>query len=281
MQNNFLNINCIKSFTVIRSDSKIRVTDECLCVGYDNAGIYKGFLYFDISKIPQNITLNTATLRLYVNNTDISEQYCMLYFQPLLCDSHNPKIFQSTNNCCGCQIPVKVEKDFQGWLDIDIYGIVKNWYSKTTDNYGLIISIDKCEHSLLTFFGTEFLSCQSVPLLILNNSVNCQAPVETGVRIKEEYWRFKFYKTVVSPPINVSLIKQATFYVTNKGSSAITVAVETSADLFCWVKDSYKVIKECSTKAIVAKYYGKFYRLKVFAGGHGIAETVFVGQFYN
>ena len=269
---NTIKINCTDCFSVICSDFEMKVTDEAFMVGNRGTNTYKGLLYVDTGEFPVDSILSSARLKIFVQQAKTDSQDYTLYFRPLLYDCGTFGIPEPDNQ--QDQISVLVEKDHCGWLDIDLLGIAKNWCGKASKNYGLLISTDKSE-SVITFSNSL-----ENPEMILKISGE-ESFEDNDIQIVQKLWKFKFYKTEISPPVNISRMKQATFFITNKGGNSIAVNVETSADLFHWVKDSRKVITDKNTAVLVGKYYGRFYRLRFFSIGSGEAEVNFIGQYYS
>lgn len=101
------------------------------------------------------------------------------------------------------------------------------------------------------------------------------------IDMEEQCWQFRFSRETVTPPVNVALLRQGTFFVTNSGSSCIKITQETSADAHEWVEDNQKILASGQTAAMVGKYYGKYYRLRLQTAWLGNAAVKFIAQFYN
>ena len=272
MDHKTLKKHCIDCFTVIHADSQTKVTDEFLFVGNSGINTYKAFLYIDIDELPvDTTTLQSARLRIYVQLAETEKQRYTLYLQTLTSD---PSAFGIVRASKQEQVSVSADKDHCGWLDFDISDIVKKWCSPTSKNYGLIINTDESSSSMITFSSSV-----SRPEMILEISQDDPLTDDT-MRIIQRFWKFQFNKMDASPPINVSFINQATFFVTNKGQRSIVAIVETSSDLFHWIQDARRAVDVNKTIPLVGKYYGKYYRLRFTAVGSGKAEVSFIGQFY-
>ena len=101
------------------------------------------------------------------------------------------------------------------------------------------------------------------------------------IDIKELCGVFKFFNETITPSVRVARLKMGTFFVTNGGSSTLTVFLETSANRCEWVKDCPKTVCIGDTEAIVGKYYGKYYRLRLISEGPGEALVQFIGQLFK
>lgn len=273
MLNKTLKLDYIECFSVNCSSLESKETDEFFLVGHSNKKKYIGFLYVDFGELPLDTVLDSAKLRIFVKKAEIEKQSDTLYFQPLIRDLRTFGIIQSTNQ--QDEISISIPKDYYGWLEIDMLDTVENWCKKTSKNYGLIIRIDKLSKSRITFSNSL-----KEREMILEMTEECWL-AENEVQVIQKFWKFTFYRTEISPPINISLIKQSTFFVTNQGKRRVGVSIETSTDLFHWVTDSRKVVEADDTIALVAKYYGKYYRIKFYSNGFGKVKVVFIGQLYS
>jgi hypothetical protein len=101
------------------------------------------------------------------------------------------------------------------------------------------------------------------------------------IDVKEKHWTLNFKQTGISPIINVESIIQGTFFIENIGESPLLATVEVSSDSIHWVEDSSKTIEKEETKSLVAKYYGKYYRLLLTSSCTGIAKIRFIYQVYR
>lgn len=268
-----LKLNNIECFSVNCSSLESTETDDFFLVGHSSKKIFIGFIYIDLGELPLDTVLDSAKLRIFVKKAEIEKQSDTLYFQPLIRDLRTFGIIQSINQ--QDELSISIPKDYYGWLEIDMSYIVENWCKKTSKNYGLIIRIEKLSKSRITFSNSL-----KEREMVLEMSEEC-LQAENEVQIIQKFWKFTFYRTEISPPINISLIKQSTFFVTNQGKRHVGVSIETSTDLFHWVTDSRKVVEVDDTIAIVAKYYGKYYRIKFYSNGYGKVKVIFIGQLYS
>jgi hypothetical protein len=279
-----LRINCTKSLSLTEFDCEIKATDEFLLAGRSSNDTYRGFLYFDLSVIPYDIIINSCVLKIYIQKSNICGKKSNICFQPLFCDYSNSAIVQSEKDQQRPPISLIINADFHGWLAINVLDIIKNWYNKSLKNYGLLIFADENPKSLFTLKGMRgFNDTNDImePNLTIGYVNNCSALPKKNISVYEQLWKFKFYEKEISPPINVELIKQGTFYIDNYGCDNITAMIEISADLCHWLIDNEIVINQNRTSVLVAKYYSKFYRIRLVSTGTSEAVVRFIGQYYT
>jgi hypothetical protein len=281
MSTEILKINCLKSFSVIEFDYEVKVTDKFLVAGNIHEEIYHGLLFFDINQIPNDAIINSAVLKINIKKSDINGIKSAIYFKPLSCDYSFIKTNDNVSNYPCPMNSLKLNKDFHGCLAINILDIIKNWHSNKMKNYGLLISADRNPKTLFTLSDLNDDTCPMEPHLLIGYGNNCSEYIKKSIEVHQHFWKFEVCKTEKSPPINVELIKQGSFYINNKGTNVITAVVETGIDLLHWVKEAEININEGETKILVAKYYSKFYRIKFSSTGFSKAEVKFIGQFYT
>jgi hypothetical protein len=273
-------IDCTNSLSISESDGKIEAADEFLMAGDNCQEKWEGFLYFDLSMIPSDVMINSAVLKIYIQKSEILGNKSTIYFQPLLIDYSKRGIFESEYNCPCPPVKIAVNTGFQGWLAINILDITKQWHHKSIKNYGLLIHTECGSKSLFTFNGRADYSSITQPQLLIGIINKCPMPIRRSIEVYEEFWSFNFFGTELSPPICVEQMKQGSFYILNKGPGEIRAFIETSADLVHWVKDAGIVIIENETNVLVAKYYSKFYRIRLVSTGFSKATVRFIEQYY-
>ena len=99
--------------------------------------------------------------------------------------------------------------------------------------------------------------------------------------MESQIWNITFEDVDSSIVQRVDRMREGTFFVTNGGEDDLTVTVETSFDAARWAHDTQKNIAPGETQAIVAKFYGRYYRLTLTVAGAGKATVEFIGQYYT
>ena len=260
-----LELKSIKSYTAIYSKQDVIIDDSFLCIGNNGRKICRVFLLFDMDSIPQNENLDFVLLKIYLSEIYTYNRRVKLFIEDVAPDEGDavaewvPGRIVSSVCCC-----------YHGWAYIDLGEFIK----KDTKKLSLRISGDERVTSSIRLSDN---AGSSLFLGISDNSI--PTPVEY-IRTSEEEWHLAFSTSTTSPVLDVGRIKQGTFFVTNTGENIIMAAIETSADSENWIRDAGTMIGASETRALVGKFYGKFYRIKVDTMGLGEMDIHFVGQFY-
>ena len=81
-----------------------------------------------------------------------------------------------------------------------------------------------------------------------------------------------------TPPIDVQRIIQGSFFIENCGEESLQATAQVSGDGRSWVDDAQVTVTQGDTGILVAKYYGKYYRLRLNTQGTGRAAIRFIMQ---
>lgn len=101
-----------------------------------------------------------------------------------------------------------------------------------------------------------------------------------GIHVETQTWRVSFIKKDETVSRRVDRMREGTFFISNTGTEPMLATVETSPDASHWAHDTQKKVGTGETQAIVAKYYGRYYRLVLTADDAGEAFVEFIGQYY-
>ena len=257
--------------------------EESAFVGSDLCTV-RSFLYFDIARlqIPADAIIRYAILRIYLNKVETDYPISKLFVVPLFNNFReyvtpdNPPYFIDNFTS------VDISRNYKGWFAIDIPEILSLWLNGGLRNNGLALLTKgraAPDPSFLADNGCNALK----PTLFLGYSFDCPPPehAQSQIEVKELCHRFRFNNEAFTPPVNVGRIKLATFFVTNSCITPLSVTLETSANRCNWVKDCARIVCAGGTEAIVGKYYGKYYRLRLASEGRGEANVQFIAQLIN
>ena len=236
--------------------------------------------------------LCSAVLCVFVRGAQMGDRRETVYVKPVL--------------PCGASLPVEerasfeVGRSFCGWKTVDILPLIRAVRRELRGApFGLELSVTV--PSLIVFSAAPGFG----PRLVLDwnsvldqgcvysdcpcaNAADIFAPIScgccaggSGVRVESQAWDIEFEREDSSVMRRVDRIKEGTFFVTNNGEDDMLTTVETSFDASCWAHDTQKSIEPGKTQAIVAKFYGRYYRLILTAPGVGKASVEFIGQYYT
>lgn len=101
------------------------------------------------------------------------------------------------------------------------------------------------------------------------------------VGILEKSWSVRFFCESVIPPVEVSFLREGSYFIENGGCAPLCAVLECSADACSWARGGELRVPFGCAGVLVAKYYGKYYRLHLFCTGPGTAEIRFIAQVYR
>ncbi len=291
MLNTLETCRCAKCYTLINSGFEKRPLPCVLQAGVIGRQTRIAYAFFDTGNRGCS-DLCSAALCVYVRGAQMGNSRETVCVHPVL--------------PCGAPLPVEervsfeVGRNFCGWKAVDILPLIGAVGRELGDApFGLTLSVST--PSLIMFSAAP----RTGPRLALDwqglldsscahsdcpcaDAVDICAPVScgrcaggSGVRVESQVWDIEFEGEDSSVVRRVDRIKEGTFFVTNSGGDDMLTTVETSSDASCWAYDTQKSITPGETQAIVAKFYGRYYRLMLNAPGAGKASVEFIGQYYT
>lgn len=103
-------------------------------------GLVRSYIRFNLSSLPANSTISSATLQLYqAGGSDFPGQTRTVTFYRVTADWNETSI--TWNNRPGYAEAigsVTTTYNFQGWLSLDLTNLVKGWVGGSQPNYGLV-----------------------------------------------------------------------------------------------------------------------------------------------
>lgn len=123
-------------------------SDPNLRVGFNQSlanGAQRIFLFFDISSIPSNATIQSAQLRAFMNGYSPNNDQPMGLLARFLSSPWDPSIltWNNFNPSWGSEIGVGETPATTGWIEANITGPVAEWVSGSRPNHGMMIQGDE------------------------------------------------------------------------------------------------------------------------------------------
>ncbi|WP_415534545.1 DNRLRE domain-containing protein [Dehalobacter sp. 4CP] len=138
-----------------------------------SGSIYRNLLRFDLSMLEPNITIQKAVLRLY-----LSTRYQAGAPQQLdiyrLTDAFEETAVTWDNAPRSILTPdytLVDDNNPNGYIDITMTDLVKDWYITPADNYGIMLQTTELANSLLAFRTREYAESAMWPMLIIEYSL--------------------------------------------------------------------------------------------------------------
>lgn len=272
-------ISCSKSLTITTLYPNSNISGTDILIGYNGGNIFRSYLYFDLSGIPFDSTINFAILKLNVQNYISPYNSIALNIYPLVDE------FSQTNTTYNNQpsyysLKVETNYNFNDVLEIDIKNIVSYWVNDGIKNNGILIKSDEIKQSLIICTSALSSNQTAIPQLVVNYTPNGGSK-ETFVTVLEQNLSLEFNQHATSPAINIMRIIQGTFFLYNDSSLPVTATIEVSADSEHWKEEQSTIIDAYDTTVLVAQYYGKFYRLKFESTSYSKIYINFIYQNYK
>lgn len=283
MADRTIKITCEKNLTSLNLCRPSIGLNQKVIIGPKSKCTARSFLYFDIKslEVPEDAIIHYAVLKIYMKNLETDDPVSRIFAVPLINNFGKDTTFNEASEFSGYKAAVNVHRNFKGWLDIDVSEILGSWIDGTLENNGMALLSEEYAQSTSNILSDWASNHKLKPYLLFCYSFNCRPQVQKQIEVVEFCNEFKFIEEAFTPPVNIERLKIGTFFVTNMGDTALTVTLETSANRCDWVKDCAKVICNGGTEAIVGKFYGKYYRLKLATESLGQAEVQFIAQFFN
>jgi hypothetical protein len=281
MVNEKVQIICNKNLTVTDLHPQENFEKSTIKCGFDGKNIYRSYMYFDISNVVEDSSVKSIILKLYLKKIVTSHMSSTLYIQTLEEEFGKNTTFENQPQYGNSKIKTRIDRDSEGWINLNVRSLFQGSNKNLKNNYGIILSTDENKESLLSFSSNLDNNYLFFPKLIVSFSNVNSRRNEGYIEVIEKNWIFKFKKCIKSEAINVQRIIEGSFFVDNVGNEHVLATVEVSADSVHWVVDVEKYIDVCSTEILVAKYYGKYYRITLNCCDIGKVNIKFVCQVYK
>lgn len=141
-------------------------------VGRLSGSNYRSIIQFNISSIPINYSINSATLSLYIVRNDVPALAKQLYVYRIL---QNYDITTVTYNNQPTVYPIAdgsttITNQIGTVISIDVTTGVRNWYNGSSKNYGFLLQDDETQNSLVGFTSANYTLNTFSPVLIVNTT---------------------------------------------------------------------------------------------------------------
>ncbi len=147
-------------------------SDTTMSVQNRNNQARRSLIYFDISSIPENATINSATLELYATAVPSSSQLLDIY---RITQSWTENGVNWSNQPTYTTPIVQIDGGTSaGWKIWNVKSIVESWHNGSYTNYGFLLkcNVENSNQTRLYQFATKENSTQSYrPILRINYTV--------------------------------------------------------------------------------------------------------------
>lgn len=245
--------------------------EEIIKCGRKDECIYRSYIYFDLSPLPENLKIISAKLYLYlIERLNPSSLYSVGIY-PILDDfghfttyNFQPKIFPAPINY---HLIYKIK----GKTEFNLTDIVNKWRSGILINKGLLIKGEECKLDMLTFGSAYNKDYLKIPKLEIAYSLDFSpAQLQSIVKYFDYETTVNYIDgNVKTQAIDFSHLIQATVFIKNLGSYDVTVSSQYSPDNITWTQDFPKKISSNNVSYIIPKIYSKYYRLNIESTGSG------------
>lgn len=201
-------------------------------VGQFSGSNYRSILQFDISSIPINYSINSATLSLYIIRNDAPSLSKQLYVYRIL---QNYDINTVNYNNQPTVYPIvegstTITNELGTVISIDVTASVKNWYNGLSKNYGFLLQDDETKTSLVGFTSANYPLSSFSPVLTVNTT--------KGVIIIYPSETINTANTLIGSTKLSLGTNSATFAIQNTGTSNKGyVTLQLSNDGTTWIDD--------------------------------------------
>ncbi|AAK80720.1 hypothetical protein BJV85_001117 [Clostridium acetobutylicum] len=241
-------------------------TSDIIFVGrnVNTADIYRGIVVFDISSIPIEESILSATLKLYVSYNYNSQLKSIKFYSILQKYSINTVTYNTQpiidTNYVGI---TNMTNEINEFINVDLSNITSQWHNGSVANLGVMIHGDELNSgSIVGFAGISAINSSLWPRLNVQFSANSSGRVLT-IYTMESY--ITSNSILASNPIPLG-IGSGTFAISNNGSNSVEVIIQLSNDGAQWVYDGLTfespiILGPLDTTVITSRGNMKFMRV--------------------
>ncbi len=160
-------------------------TNPNLRVGFNTTqglGAERIFLFFDVSSIPSNATIESARLRVFMNGFSPNGDAPMALLARFLSSQWDASIltWNNFNPAWGAEIGVGDIPATTGWIDANATGPVAEWVSGQRPNFGMMIQGDETPQQRERIFTAINANNGLHPRLVVTYNVNVDTTPPTS-----------------------------------------------------------------------------------------------------
>ena len=244
---------------------------------YFNTSIYRFMIEFDIDNIPICQNINSASLRLYVNNA--SDSNSVGKFTPYrIINPWNENTVTWSNQPSYALVPSGSEAliTVTGFYEWDVTEIVRGWVMKIYPNYGLLLKSDEIENftTKLVYTRNEVVELDLRPALRVDYDITPIKLCSRGfAEVEEQYLTSTICQFTNS--FDVSDKSIISFLVRNHGADEVDVQLQISPNGIQFIEDGREIqIAPQQTKVIVPYRFAKYMRLAYRSRGDGDPTSI-------
>ena len=271
---------CVKSLTLSDRSVWDSAYGAPLAVGNDEKNQYTSLLYFSIPPLPEYAAVENAALNIYAVGKNQNGRKVAMAIRPFDDQLYPSEGRQYTDQPYVCEISCR-----GGWNSIDISELVGRWYQHGNHTLSIELYVQEPLQLPVKIIGRGPLYELSPKIDIVFSAPEKEEvyapPVEClchTVDIAQMCREFFFSGETFTPPIDVQRIIQGSFFIDNCMDEDLEATAQVSADGCRWVDDAEVTVKKGNTGVLVAKYYGKYYRLRLHTENAGRAAIRFIMQ---
>ncbi len=153
-------------------------------IGYSNTGplAMRMLLQFNLSSIPSNATVNSATIYVYQYASSPANDYPMGFQAQYAVTSWNQynATWNNANYIGGATLPVGNFPSTLGWLAVNSTNLIKTWVSGQQPNYGLILTGDEGPSRNRSRYFNSSNAGSNRPYVDINYTVSCNTTPPTS-----------------------------------------------------------------------------------------------------
>jgi hypothetical protein len=161
-------------------------------------GAMRTYLFFDVSSIPSNATVQTANLRLWINSFSPTGDQAMGILARFLNTSWNPNTITWNNYVpsWGAEIGIGNVPAQTGWVQGNIANAVQQWVNGSRQNFGIMLQGDETPQQRERVFTTLNANNGLAPRLVVTYDVNVDTtPPVASVNALPQFSRADFTVT--------------------------------------------------------------------------------------
>lgn len=243
--------------------------DSKLLVGRDSTNWLRSFIQFDLSGMPNNITITEATMKLYLLENSqptvskVIDAYAVIQsWQEDEVTFANQPLFEETPYA-----EVTITNEINTFIAWDISTLLRDWKSGSLANIG--IALDSTDPWVGFASSNALVTTLRVKpvLLIEYQPVLFVTEAETGLTTTDQ--------VQYSLARNVSGARQVSFFVNNTGTNQVTVQLELSPEGITYMIESDPIVIPPSRSTIlVPRYFTQYARVGYKSTSAGAPSTL-------
>lgn len=172
------------TFTTSGQPNRNWSSDPNMRVGFNQTlgnGAQRTFLFFDVSSIPSNATIQSADLRVFLNSSSPAGDPPMAMLARFLSSPWDASIltWNNFNPSWGAEIGVDDIPASFGWIEASFTGPVAEWVSGTRPNFGIMVQGDETPRQRERVFTTLDAGNSNFPRIRVTYEIDTTPPTSS------------------------------------------------------------------------------------------------------